>query len=112
MNGLELRDTLAVLRDGPEVGRDDYNAPIPGPPGRTTIPAQVDAPDRKGGEDNAGRDTAVAYYDVTAGPDADVRHLDRVEWRGQAYEVDGAPVLHGHGRHLAHLTFVMKRVTE
>lgn len=91
-------ETVTVLR--PDVGTDRYGDPVKDWSDPTRIdldgcalaPAGVGTGGSGTREDTAaGREGVVDGWDLFCPPGADITALDRVEARGQVYEVDGQP---------------------
>jgi hypothetical protein len=99
-----IRQRAAIVA-GPYAGEDyDWDNPA-----ELAMPAEVVSPTSDEDVQNAQR--VSAQYVVVTYPDADVTPVDRVEWRGEVYEVaSGVDQLSAHGVTRA-LRFLIRRVT-
>jgi hypothetical protein len=87
-------DTVTLLRT--EVtGRDRYGNDILATVG-TDVPGVAVWPRgaRANGEDTEARDTVIIGLTALLPPGVAVKATDRLQWRGEEYEIDGEPGLH------------------
>lgn len=84
-------ETVTVLRAGP--GTDRYGDPVKDwtDPTRIDIDGCALAPTATDEDRGAGREGVTDSWDLFCPPGADITAVDRVEARGQVYEVDGQP---------------------
>lgn len=92
--------TVTVVRP---TGWDRHGDPLTGDPDETEVTGCSVQP-ASTTEDLDGRDTVAGLWDLFTPAGVDIRATDRIRWRGELYEVDGAPQQwddeRGSGHHL------------
>lgn len=83
-------ESAVLVRRGQPTGEyDDYGNPIIGEPERVTTPAWFEQ--RNGQENTDARESSVANSWMYLPLNVSLAAVDRVEWDGRTWEVDGEP---------------------
>lgn len=101
--------SVTVIRAGSPT-EDEYHNEIPGPPSRHVIDGCSVQPGT-GGVYLDRREATTTVYTVFAPKGSDVLDIDRVEYDGVEYDVDGSVMRWDVGSALDHVVVPLKKVT-
>lgn len=86
-----LTDEISLIGITEGVSEDRYGNPIDEEAAPTIVSASVSPLEAT--EDDLNRETRTSRYKVLVEPTVTIDGLDRVEWRGNSYEVVGEPLV-------------------